>query len=91
MGIRNADGSINDRCLDNVQPGEPIFVLRAQDACAPYAIKAWANRVEQEWEDEIGWKAGQRPDLPESVKAKLAEARATAAAMEAWPTRKLPD
>lgn len=33
-----------DSCLPKVRPGEPIFVLRGQDASAPMTIRGWAAR-----------------------------------------------
>lgn len=32
------------KCLSTLRPGEPIFVLRGQDASAPNIIQAWAAR-----------------------------------------------
>lgn len=55
---------------------EPIFVLRAQDKCAPEAIEAWCDIAE---------KAG----APE---AKIAHARLHAQAMREWSgSKKVPD
>jgi hypothetical protein len=64
-----------DQCLKNVHPGEPIFVLRAQDKLAPALVRAWALRAE-------GY--GCPPE-------KVQEAYDCAEAMEHWPTRKYPD
>ncbi len=36
MGYRD-----DDACLAKVGPDEPIFVLRAQDELAPYALRHW--------------------------------------------------
>jgi hypothetical protein len=65
----------DDRCLAKVGDTEPIFVLRAQDLLAPAIIRLWADLAALEGADE----------------AKLYEARACAARMEAWPSRKFPD
>jgi hypothetical protein len=65
----------NSVSLMKADDNEPIFVLRAQDRLAAAAVRFWADEAE---------KAG-------SSVAKIAEAREVAAAMEQWPTRKLPD
>lgn len=62
-------------CLNKAADDEPVFVLRAQDACAPTHVRDWAEHAELRGCDP----------------AKVAEARALADAMEAWPTRKMPD
>ena len=41
MGVKNADGTFTDRCLDRIPVGEPFFVLRAQDKSAVPKIEAW--------------------------------------------------
>jgi hypothetical protein len=66
---------LNNRVLDNVGPNEPIFVLRAQDEIAPIVIRAWAAIAENRG----------------TPAAKVADARAIADVMEAWPHRKVPD
>jgi hypothetical protein len=65
----------NSVSLKKANDDEPIFVLRAQDRLAAEAVRYWAEQAQQ---------AG-------SSEAKVAEAREIAAAMERWPTRKLPD
>ena len=62
-------------CLDRLADGEPYFVLRAQDQLAPELIEAWAVEAE----------------LNECPAAKVADARAIAAAMRHWRKRKMPD
>jgi len=37
------NGTIQDSCLEKVKPGEPIFVLRAQDRLAPIVVRLWAD------------------------------------------------
>jgi hypothetical protein len=32
-----------DSCYAKAAPDEPIFVLRAQDRCAPKAVRMWAD------------------------------------------------
>ena len=58
----------NCPCLEKAADDEPIFVLRAQDRCAPAAIRAWVHRA-------IG--AG-------APLAKTEAAMACAAEMEKW-------
>lgn len=61
-------------CYLKADDAEPIFVLRGQDLLAPAHVRDWAEHAELRGVD------------PE----KVADARACAAAMEAWPTRKVP-
>ena len=63
-------------CLGKASPDEPIFILRAQDLHADYAVECWADAAAV----ILG---GGHP--------KVQEARTVAASMRAWPTRKLPD
>lgn len=62
-------------CKDRFAAGEPYFVLRGQDMLAPELIEAWAVEAE----------------LNGCPKAKVADARAIAAAMRQWRKRKMPD
>ena len=41
-GYRQAIRDFGDSCLAKLKPGEPIFVLRAQDMVAPEIVRAWA-------------------------------------------------
>jgi hypothetical protein len=41
VGFKREDGTFDDACLEKVKPGEPIFVLRAQDMSAPDIVRAW--------------------------------------------------
>ena len=66
---------VGDSCLAKSSDDEPIFVLRAQDALAPYAIKLWAERAR--------WNG--------LSKEKYDEALAIAHRMTEWPSRKHPD
>ena len=66
----------NDPCLAKVSDDEPIFVFRAQDQIADRYVDAWADDV---------------ADFLGEEHPKVVEARACAAAMRKWPTRKLPD
>jgi len=46
MGFKRDDGTLEDTCLNKVKPGEPIFVLRAQDKLAPALVFLWAAMAE---------------------------------------------
>jgi len=59
-------------CYENAEDDEPMFVLLARDSSAPKLVMQWA-----------AWREGQGEDP-----AKVAEARACAAAMEAWRLRR---
>ncbi len=74
MGRRLEDGTWKDSCLDKVKPGEPIFVLRAQDALAPKIVREWAI-------------AALRADVDPY---KINEALDCADEMEKWPERRIP-
>jgi len=63
-----------DSCLAKAHPDEPIFVLLARDVLAADIVREWATRAER---------AGARAE-------KIAEARALADSMEAYPDRKVP-
>lgn len=34
-------------CINKAAPDEPVFVLRAKDPCAAYAVRMWANIANQ--------------------------------------------
>lgn len=75
MGYRKEDGAWFDRCLGKLKPGEPFFVLRAQDCLSPELIRLWARQAKEH-------------DCPEE---KIREALTTADEMEKWEPRKFPD
>ena len=66
---------LHNASLENIGPNEPIFVLRGQDVLAPHVIEYWAD---------LAHNAGAPAE-------KIAEARAIAMVMAAWPHRKVPD
>lgn len=66
MGHRAEDGSWVDSCLKKLDPGEPFFVVRAQDVLSAELVREWAKRAE-----DLGTPA-----------EKVEEARATAREME---------
>lgn len=68
MGYRKDDGSWHDTCLDNLNHGEPFFVLRAQDKIAVTVVRVWAALA----------------SLFGSPKEWVAEAYAAAEEMEVW-------
>lgn len=65
---------INDpkSCLNRAAEDEPVFTLRAQDRCAPAAVRDWAHRARGAGCDE----------------AKVAEAMELASEMEVWQNAK---
>ena len=75
MGYRKEDGTYHDTCLDKLKPGEPFFVLRAQDITAPRLVRLWAEMAG----DQV------------CPRDKILEAQNTAADMEDWPARRYPD
>ena len=76
MGYKREDGTFDDSCLEKAKPGEPLFVLRAQDLSAPGLVELWADL------------ARERLTIEEtsSTKAKIEEAYKQAAAMRRWAT-----
>lgn len=65
-------------CLTRAAYDEPLFVLRANDESAPYAVRAWtdAYRIRKEHENH--------GPLTDTQKQKLAEALQIATDMEVW-------
>lgn len=61
-------------CLNKAASNEPVFVLRAQDKCAPDVVRFWAQQASM---------SGAKND-------KIESALDLAAAMESWPHRKWP-
>lgn len=78
--MRKEDAIANaSSCLNKASAGEPVFVLRAQDRCAPKIVRAWAAEA----------RARGCTNEP-----KLAEAMSLALEMEAWQlihSAKVPD
>ena len=72
-----------DSCLGNLEEGEAIFVLRAQDELAPDVVAYWLEA----WLDL----AGDADDLDEKRQAKVRNAKDTIMAMQAWVPRRMPD
>lgn len=62
-------------CLRNAEPGEPVFVLRAQDRLASQVVRHWENLACYF-------------DVPREKRTGALE---IADAMEKWPNRKIPD
>lgn len=68
-----------ESCLNRAASDEPIFVLRANDPCAPMAVRNWAAFYRNEKERE-----NNRGPMTEKQRAKYNEARALADRMEQW-------
>lgn len=66
---------ITNGTVRRIPADEPVFLLRAQDQFASVAVRHWADQVEA---------GGGSPEI-------VAEARAHADKMDAWPTKKVPD
>lgn len=84
LGLRDDPGNLHDKyqaiadensCLNKAQYGEPIFILRAQDALAADLVREWADRAE----------------LNGCAQLKVEDARLTAELMDQFPGRKFPD
>lgn len=69
------DYDVNFPPLATAGPGEPTFVIRAQDAASGPALRAYAAIAEE---------LGADPEL-------VASARAHAQRMDEWRPKKLPD
>lgn len=61
--------------IRRIPDAEPVFILRAQDELAAALVDEWCQRA-----DAAGVRSG-----------KIAEARAIAEDMRAWPYKKRPD
>lgn len=66
---------VTNGTVRRVPSDEPVFLLRAQDTFAPSAVRLWADLVAA---------GGGDPAI-------VADARAHADKMQAWPVKKLPD
>ena len=73
MATKNNPGTYD--CYANAEPDEPMFVLLGRDRTAPGLVRTWAASREVE---------NHRRGGKQTDKAKIAEARACADAMEAW-------
>jgi len=76
MGMKRADGTIEDSCLGKLEPGEQFFVLRARDVTAAACVECWVGMNLS----HLG---------PHSKK--LVEAQEMASAMMEYPHRRLAD
>lgn len=66
-----------ESCLNKAADDEPLFLLRGQDIFAPTLVRAWVVLA--------------RLLSPFDGGGKIREAEQCAAAMELWPSRKIPD
>jgi hypothetical protein len=77
--VKHAREDYNEITTDGVTrripKDEPVFLLRAQDACSADAVRHWAALAEG---------AGAHPEI-------VSKAREHAALMDAWPVKKVPD
>lgn len=78
-----------DSCLLKAAPGEPLFVLRAQDTHAPHLVRTWGDMV-------LGSLRGRNDPQAERSRDKVREADEVVHAMTQWqaqnPDRvKVPD
>lgn len=62
-------------CYANALPDEPMFIVLARDAVAPFIVREWAELREE---------AINTGNKPESDRAMVAEARECADNMERW-------
>lgn len=76
MGTKNNPGKF-DVDLAKIDPDEPVFILRGRDPLASTMVHAWANASEE----LLGLEA------TDEDRAKIAEARACAKAMEQFYAR----
>lgn len=65
-----------DSCLNRARDGEPVFVLRANDECAPDAVRRWAAFYKAQKQRSRGW--------DERAQAKWREAMGLADDMQRW-------
>lgn len=84
MGIK-AQEQI-DGCFAKAALDEPLFVLRASDKMAPDLVRKWAS----DFQKRHVRRGTQGRELAKAI-LKYEDAMETAAKMEAWHTRKLPD
>lgn len=70
-------------CVGHSADDEPLFVLCARDTFAAARVREWADQVE--------FVATNQGKMTKDLREKIAEARKIAMAMDAWPTKKLPD
>ena len=80
---------MNQGVIARAAPDEPLFILRAHDRYAPYAIERWAELVEKVTANIVSGTEG-----VDETRAKIKEARALAHDMRAWQERngsKIPD
>lgn len=73
MGTKNEPALFD--CYANAEPDEPMFVLLARDAHAPYLVRQWAHG--RSMAIDLGEK-------PETDRPMVREALTCADAMERW-------
>lgn len=76
--------------IRKLAPGEPIFILRAQDTTAPAAVERYASYLERnavELANDQQRDRGERERLADSMTAKADDARKDVARMVAWQAK----
>ena len=64
MGYRDPEsGQWVETCFNKLKPGEPYFVLRAQDTLASSLVRAWASLAKANGlsEEKFPGRLGDRP------------------------------
>lgn len=86
MSIKSVEVVDPNSCLNKAAQDEPIFVLRANDPCAPLIVATWAAQyLAQKTEQNT---VAISPELlTEAQKAKAREACDLAEAMQVWQRR----
>lgn len=79
MSIKSVELSNPNSCLNRAAPDEPVFVLRANDPCAPRIVRQWALAYRAAKEDH-----NTDGHMTAAQKAKMREAQQLAEEMERW-------
>jgi len=86
-GTTDDNGDLHDDILTKLQPGEPFFVLRAQDMLAPEIMQLWMDMFLREHAKVAGYTDEEKTRL----QAKMDRVAETIRAMKDWPDRRLAD
>jgi len=74
--LKRQELATHDSCLNRAHDDEPVFVLRANDASAPSAVRAWAAFYLKRKRSGGSW--------TQAAEDKAREARQLADDMENW-------
>ena len=82
-------------CWNKAAPDEPVFILRARDMTSPFLVRQWARHFIMLNGEMVNVGSDAKPQLrlrysPE-VQKKHDNAMRTAAHMDSWHDRKIPD